>query len=213
MSDTNDGAPLMKPAVAERTSCRSAASATTTDGPGQPVYVLPGGFRLHRADVERLLTIRRMKPRNAGRMRPARAVDALDDPPTPTPPRSSSPSATKRRSDAQIAQAPWLRQEFSDIVDDVSTGSQSPTSSARSSSRRWRRRDTVFRRAASADRSIASFTTPAPVDVRIGIADVVQPVALSSSISVRPSRRGAPHDVEFIAEVARRGPPEQPGPS
>ncbi|MGV3114048.1 MerR family transcriptional regulator [Corynebacterium freneyi] len=134
MRDTDDGAPLMKIGeVAERTSL-SIRSLRHYDemGLASPSAYSPGGFRLYtEADVERLLTIRRMKPLGfpLERMREfARAVDALYDDP-------SDAKAAAVVESVRVETAERLRklrkhlayaEEFADIVDEVSTRFTAP---------------------------------------------------------------------------------------
>lgn len=138
MSDANDDAPLMKIGeVAERTSL-SIRSLRHYDemGLASPSAYSPGGFRLYtEADVERLLTIRRMKPLGfpLERMREfARAVDSLHDDP-------ADADAAAVVESVRVETAERLRklrkhlayaEEFSDIVDGVSGRFTAATSSS-----------------------------------------------------------------------------------
>ena len=122
-----DATPLMKIGeVAERTSL-SIRSLRHYDelGLASPSAHSPGGFRLYtEADVERLLTIRRMKPLGfpLDRMREfARAVDQLHDDPRDA-------EATDVVESIRVETAERLRklrkhlayaEEFADIVDSV----------------------------------------------------------------------------------------------
>lgn len=122
-----DATPLMKIGeVAERTSL-SIRSLRHYDefGLASPSAHSPGGFRLYtEADVERLLTIRRMKPLGfpLDRMREfARAVDRLHDDPRDA-------EATDVVESIRVETAERLRklrkhlayaEEFADIVDSV----------------------------------------------------------------------------------------------
>jgi len=126
-SAMTDATPLMKIGeVAERTSL-SIRSLRHYDelGLASPSAHSPGGFRLYtEADVERLLTIRRMKPLGfpLDRMREfARAVDRLHDDPRDA-------EATDVVESIRVETAERLRklrkhlayaEEFADIVDSV----------------------------------------------------------------------------------------------
>ena len=126
-SAMTDATPLMKIGeVAERTSL-SIRSLRHYDelGLASPSAHSPGGFRLYtEADVERLLTIRRMKPLGfpLDRMREfARAVDQLHDDPRDA-------EATDVVESIRVETAERLRkllkhlayaEEFADIVDSV----------------------------------------------------------------------------------------------
>ena len=131
-----DATPLMKIGeVAERTSL-SIRSLRHYDelGLASPSAHSPGGFRLYtEADVERLLTIRRMKPLGfpLDRMREfARAVDRLHADP-------GDAEATDAVESIRVETAERLRklrkhlayaEEFADIVDSVTaTGTAGPS--------------------------------------------------------------------------------------
>lgn len=130
----SDAAPLMKIGeVAERTAL-SIRSLRHYDemGLASPSSHSPGGFRLYtEADVQRLLTIRRMKPLGfpLDRMREfARAVDALNENPGDT-------EAADVVESIRVETAERLRklrkhlayaEEFADIVDGIAGKSGTP---------------------------------------------------------------------------------------
>lgn len=122
-------APLMKIGeVAERTSL-SIRSLRHYDemGLARPSAHSPGGFRLYtEADVDRLLTIRRMKPLGfpLERMREfARAVDVLHDDPGNADAAATVASVREETAERlrKLRKHLAYAEEFADIVDDVST--------------------------------------------------------------------------------------------